>query len=131
MDYLVVNNLLFNTNYSLDYFETTDIINNVQIIMNGLERLSSRSSDYFNKIQPYQNHSNIAKNGLFCYSFSLFPEQHQPSGTCNLSKIDDFQIIVTTSSAINYLNTAKVRVYALCINVLRIIDGYGGLAFSN
>jgi hypothetical protein len=131
MDYLVVNNLLFNTNYSLDYFETTDIINNVQIIMNGFERLSSRSSDYFNKIQPYQNHSNIAKNGLFCYSFSLFPEQHQPSGTCNLSKIDDFQIIITTSSAINYLNTAKIRIYALCINVLRIIDGYGGLAFSN
>jgi len=131
MDYLIANNLLLNTNYMLDYFKTTDIINNVQIIMNGIDRLSNRPADYFHLVQPYQNHSNIPVPGLFCYSFSLFPEKHQPSGTCNLSKIDDFQIVITTNKQINYINTAKFRIYALCINVLRILDGQGGLAFSN
>ena len=131
MDYLIANNLLFNTNYSLDYFETTDIINTIQIIMNGTNRLSPRSADYFNLVQPFQHHSNAPLKGLYCYSFSLFPEQHQPSGTCNLSKIDDFQIIITTNKAINYLNTAKIRIYAVCLNVLRILDGQAGLAFSN
>jgi len=131
MDYLVADNLLFNNNYLLDYFQTTNIINTVDIIMNGVNRISQRPSDYFHLIQPFQHHSNIPIPGLFSYSFSLFPEQHQPSGSCNLSKIDDFQIVISTNKAINYLNTAKFRIYALCLNVLRIFDGQGGLAFSN
>jgi hypothetical protein len=131
MDYLVANNLLYNSNYSLDYFQKTDIINTVQIIMNGTNRLSPRTADYFNLVQPFQHHPNRPMNGLYNYSFALYPEQHQPSGSCNLSKIDDFQIIITTNKAINYLNTAKLRVYAVCINVLRILDGQAGLAFSN
>jgi len=131
MDYLVANNLLYNSNYSLDYFQKTDIINTVQIIMNGTNRLSPRTADYFNLVQPFQHHPNRPMNGLYNYSFALYPEQHQPSGSCNLSKIDDFQIIITTNKAINYLNTAKLRVYAICINVLRILDGQAGLAFSN
>jgi hypothetical protein len=131
MDSLVANNLLQTNNFMLDYFQTTNIINTVQIIMNGIDRISQRSSDYFHLIQPFQNHSNMPLPGLFCYSFSLFPEDHQPSGTCNLSKIDDFQLVINTNKTINYLNTAKIRIYALCVNILRIFDGQGGLAFSN
>ena len=62
--------------------------------MNGTLRLSSRTSKYFHMIQPYQHHSNIPPTGLFCYSFSLHPEDTQPSGSCNLSKIDDLQLII-------------------------------------
>ena len=131
MDYLVANNVLLKSNYCLDYFGTTDIINNIQIIMNGTLRLSSRTSKYFHMIQPYQHHSNIPPTGLFCYSFSLHPEDTQPSGSCNLSKIDDLQLIINTDKTINYANTAKIRVYGLCINVLRILNGQGGLAFTN
>ena len=131
MDYLVANNVLLKSNYSLDYFQTKDIINNIQIIMNGTPRLSSRSSNYFHLIQPFQHHSNNPPNGIYCYSFALHPEDQRPTGTCNLSKIDDLQIAITVDKAINYSNQAKIRVYGLCINVLRILDGQGGLAFLN
>jgi len=131
MTYLTANNLLQNYNYSLDYFNTKPIITNVQIIMNGQNRLSPRSSEYFNLIQPFQHHVKPLQNGVYCYSFSLFPDNHQPSGSCNLSKIDDFQVNITTDKQINYSNQANFRVYARCINILRIINGCGGLAFSN
>ena len=131
MNYLVVNNLLLLNNYYSDFFNTKPIINNVQIIMNGQERLSSRTSDYFSLIQTFQHHSNASSNGIYCYSFSLFPEQHQPSGSCNLSKIDDCQININVDKLVNYSNKASVRIYARCINILRIINGCGGLAFTN
>lgn len=131
MDYLVGNNLLQKSNYCLDYLKKTNIINNVQIIMNGVERLSSRDANYFHYIQPFQHHTNKPIPGLYMYSFSLFPEKHQPGGSCNLSRIDDFQININVNKSINYLNPAKFKVYARGINVLRIINGQAGLAFSN
>ena len=132
MDYLVNNNVLQKSNYCLDYNQQSEIINNVQIIMNGIERVSSRKSSYFNNIQSYQHHSNKAINGLYLYSFSIFPENSsQPSGSCNLSKMDEIVINLGVDKEINYLNPAKFRLYGLCMNVLRIIDGQGGLAFSN
>jgi hypothetical protein len=131
MDNLIANNVLQYSNYCLDYDKKTDIITNVRIIMNGTDRLSSRESEYFHLIQSFQHHSNVHIPGVYSYSFSLFPEQHQPSGTCNLSRIDDLQFILTTNKQINYNNTAKVRIYGLCINVLRVINGQCGLAFSN
>lgn len=131
MDYLSANNVLQNSNYCVDYFKTTDIITNVQLIMNGKLRLSARESNYFSKIQVFQNHSNKPPKGIHCYSFALNPEDHQPSGTCNLSKIDDLQLSITVNNAINYSNTAKIKIYAVCLNVLRIMSGQGGLAFVN
>jgi hypothetical protein len=65
------------------------------------------------------------------YSFSLKPEDNQPTGTCNLSKIDDLQLNIVVNKEINYSNQAKLRVYAVCVNILRIINGQGGLAFIN
>lgn len=131
MNYLVSNNLLQRFNYLLDYFKQTEIITAVNIIMNGNERVSQRSIDYFHFIQPFQHNSNTPLKGTYYYSFSLFPEHHQPSGSCNLSKIDDFQLNITVNKEINYLNQAKIRIYGNCINILRIINGYAGLAFSN
>ena len=61
--------------------------------MNGQNRLTQRSSDYFNLIQPFQHHYNKLLKGVYSYSFSLYPEEHQPSGSCNLSKIDDYELI--------------------------------------
>ena len=60
-----------------------------------------------------------------CYSFALKPEEHQPSGTCNFSRIDNAQLI--TGAA----RTAADNVYAVNYNVLRVMSGMGGLAYSN
>jgi hypothetical protein len=131
MDSLVINNLLDKYNYTLDYFKSKNIINKVKIVMNGKDRMSERTQDYFYYLQTFQNHTNVPPKGVLIYSFSLFPEEYQPSGSCNLSKIDDFEINITVDKSVSYNNQAKIRIYGVCLNILRIIDGQGGLAFSN
>lgn len=118
--------------YTLDYFGEKQIIKNINIIMNGNVRLSNRESDYFSKIQSFQHHKHMPPNGVFLYSFCLEPnDARQPTGSVNLSKIDDFQINVSVSKEVNYSNPAKIRVYARCYNILTIFNGFGGLKFSN
>ena len=99
--------------------------------LNGHDRFSVREGRYFNLVQPYQHHENVPCPGINVYSFGLKPEEHQPSGTCNMSRIDNATLHLTLSSLIKSDNTAKVRVYATNYNVLRIMSGMGGLAYSN
>lgn len=102
------------------------------IQLNGQDRFSEREGRYFNLVQPYQHHTNIPAVGINVYSFALNPEEHQPSGTCNFSRIDTATMNMTVSNnTINDGNTAQVRIYATNYNVLRIMAGMGGLAYSN
>jgi hypothetical protein len=83
-------------------------------------------------VQPYQHHTNIPAVGVNVYSFALKPEDHQPSGTCNFSRIDNATLnIILSNNTVGASLTAQVRVYAVNYNVLRIMSGMGGLAFSN
>ena len=99
--------------------------------LNGHDRFSEREGRYFNLVQPYQHHENVPAPGVNVYSFGLKPEEHQPSGTCNMSRIDNATLHLTLSSEIKSSAPAKVRVYATNYNVLRIMSGMGGLAYSN
>ena len=99
--------------------------------LNGHDRFSEREGRYFNLVQPYQHHENVPSTGINVYSFGLKPEEHQPSGTFNMSRIDNATLHLTLSSEIGSGNAAKVRVYATNYNVLRIMSGMGGLAYSN
>merc|ERR1712100_635359 len=100
--------------------------------LNGHDRFSERMGRYFNLVQPYQHHTNVPKTGINVYSFGLKPEEHQPSGTCNMSRIDNATLqLVLSNATVESTNTAKVRVYAVNYNVLRIMSGMGGLAYSN
>ena len=102
------------------------------IQLNGHDRFTVREGRYFNEVQPYQHHTNVPAVGINVYSFALQPEQHQPSGTCNLSRIDNTTLLLTVSNnAVGALTSSTVRVYATNYNVLRIMSGMGGLAFSN
>jgi hypothetical protein len=75
-------------------------------------------------VQPYQHHTNIPAVGINVYSFALQPEQHQPSGTCNLSRIDNTTLLLTVSNnAVGTNLSSVVRVYATNYNVLRIMSG--------
>jgi len=122
MNYLISNNLCQLNNYMLDYFQNIDIINEIQFIMNGQDRTTLRNSKYFNLIQPFQHNSN-SLNGIYCYSFSLFPENFQPSGSCNLSEMSDVQFNIVVNKNINYNNYAKIRIYAICYKILKIENG--------
>ena len=100
--------------------------------LNGQDRFSEREGSYFDLVQPYQHHTRNPDTGINVYSFALRPEEHQPSGTCNFSRIDNATLqLVVSAAAISGNSTAKVRVYATNYNVLRVMSGMGGLAYSN
>jgi hypothetical protein len=108
--------------------------------LNGHERFSARKPNYFQLVQPYQHHERVPVNawasdqqdeysgtGINVYSFALKPEEHQPSGTCNMSRIDN-----ATLNLVGIKQTENnVKVFAVNYNVLRIMSGMGGLAYSN
>jgi hypothetical protein len=100
--------------------------------LNGQDRFSEREGSYFDTVQPFQHHTRGPDTGINVYSFAIRPEEHQPSGTCNFSRIDNATLqLVLSTNAIGGDHTAKVRVYATNYNVLRIMSGMGGLAYSN
>ena len=100
--------------------------------LNGQDRFSEREGSYFNYVQPWQSHTRSPDEGINVYAFALRPEEHQPSGTCNFSRIDNATLqLVLSNATVEGTKTAKVRVYATNYNVLRIMSGMGGLAYSN
>jgi hypothetical protein len=110
--------------------------------LNGNDRFAVRKGTYFNYVQQFQHHTNISSNpGINVYSFALKPEDHQPSGTLNMSRIDTATLMVTATDKI-YTNVDRttnpraagydgINIYAVNYNVLRILSGMGGLAYSN
>jgi hypothetical protein len=96
--------------------------------LNGQDRFSEREGSYFSLVQPYQHHTRAPDEGINVYSFALRPEEHQPSGSCNFSRIDNATLqLVLSNATVQGTNTAKVRVYATNYNVLRVMSGMGGL----
>ena len=100
--------------------------------LNGQDRFSQREGTYFDLVQPYQHHTRNPDTGINVNSFALRPEEHQPSGSCNFSRIDNATLqLVLSNATVEGTKTAKVRVYATNYNVLRVMSGMGGLAYSN
>jgi len=100
--------------------------------LNGQDRFSEREGSYFDMVQPFQHHTRAPDAGINVYSFALRPEEHQPSGSCNFSRIDNAVLqLVLSSGTVSGSATAKVRVYAVNYNVLRVMSGMAGVAYSN
>jgi hypothetical protein len=112
---------------------------NWQLKLNGHDRFDARDARYFTRTQIWEHHSGaggldsqgttaggagLFNDSIAVYSFALKPEEHQPSGTCNFSRIDNAQLTCTGTAVAN-------TVYAVNYNVLRIMSGMGGLAYSN
>jgi hypothetical protein len=109
-----------------------------KITLNGHDRFAARDYKYFSRVQVWQHHSGHGgldsstagetggSNDSICvYSFALKPEEHQPSGTCNFSRIDNAQLVSSATIPTNSV------IFAVNYNVLRIMSGMGGLAYSN
>lgn len=95
--------------------------------LNGHDRTSARKPTYYQLVQPYQHHERVPTDTYVnVYSFALRPEEHQPSGTCNMSRIDNATLNLKDVDSAN-----TVSIYAVNYNVLRIMSGMGGLAYSN
>tara|TARA_B100000787_G_scaffold168677_1_gene157910 strand:+ start:860 stop:2242 length:1383 start_codon:yes stop_codon:yes gene_type:complete len=99
-----------------------------KIMLNGNDRFATRKGDYFSTVQPFQHHENTPNEyhkGINLYSFALKPEEHQPSGTLNMSRIDTAVLSLSSNTG------GTIFIFAVNYNVLRILSGMGGLAYSN
>jgi hypothetical protein len=104
----------------------------VKLQLNGQDRFSEREGTYFDQVQPWQHHTRAPDTGINVYSFAIKPEEHQPSGQCNFSRIDNATLqMVLSSNTVAGTATAKVRVYAINYNVLRVMAGMAGTAYAN
>ena len=131
------------TNYGLLMDGSINPVDDVVIQFNGHDRFDRREGAYFNYVQPYEHHTRTPADGINVYSFALNPEQFQPSGTANLSRIDNTRININYydpsipqnssyhPSLSAFSTNSKLYVYDLNYNVLRILSGMGGLAYSN
>lgn len=130
------------------YAEALAPLASAKLQLNGHDRFSERKGSYFNQVQPWQVLRSRVPAGVYLYSFSLKPDEHQPSGTCNFSRIDNATLSLTFKAASVASNAASaiasesltsteaqnltsLKVYAENFNVLRIMSGMGGLAYSN
>ena len=101
-------------------------ISSASLQLNGNDRFAKRTGEYFSLVQPFQHHTNIPSNaGINVYSFAVKPEEHQPSGTLNMSRIDTARLLIKPK------DKGTLRVWGVNYNVLRILSGMGGLAYSN
>jgi hypothetical protein len=133
--------LRLHTNHGLYANGTENPVLSAKLQLNGHDRFSAQDGHYFNYVQPFQHFSNTPADGNNVYSFALNPEEHQPSGTCNMSRIDNATLSLTLGErnvstagnfADNYLVDDTVcSIYTVNYNVLRIMSGMGGLAYSN
>ena len=106
-----------------------DSFDTAKLQFNGHDRMRERDSFYFREVQPYSHHTRSPSKHIYAYSFALKPEEHQPSGSCNMSRLDNVNLNLT----FNGTNTveSELRVYATNYNVLRVMSGMAGLAYSN
>jgi len=110
-----------------------------KIVLNGTDRFTYRPLKYFTRNQIWDCHTGFGATGIAdsiaVYSFALRPEEHQPSGTCNFSRIDTAQLqflyVNSSGGGNNKESTGSIDIYAVNYNVLRIMSGMGGLAYSN
>jgi len=101
---------------------------NFKLVLNGQDRFKEQTGKYFNQYQPFLYHTGTPYPGIYVYSFALQPEEHQPTGTCNFSRIDNAQVAINMKSG--YVCPLQ-KMFAINYNILRIQSGMGGLAFSN
>jgi hypothetical protein len=125
-------------NYGLLIDGSIDPTSEAQLQLNGQDRQSKRSGFWYNFVEPYMHHKCTPPDGVNVFSFALNPEEHQPSCTCNFSRIDTAQLNLWFNEFANnkYADVLtdtdnKVYIFAINYNVLRIMSGMAGLAYSN
>lgn len=104
---------------------TGETVEDIQILFNGNKREEESAGAYYRMVQPYQHHTKIPSERVYCYSFSLHPEEAAPSGSANFSRIDNVKFKCTAKA------DGTLRLMAQNYNVLRFRYGLGGLKFAN
>ena len=119
------------SNYGKFIDSTFNPVTSSILKLNGHERFAKQESEFFNYLQSYENYISTPKDGLNHYSFSINPLEHQPSGTCNFSRIDQSILELEIDNSYIEIGKCQFLVLALNYNILRIMSGLGGIAYSN
>jgi hypothetical protein len=116
-----------------------DLLGKAQLKLNGHDRFDARPATYFRLVQPYQHHTCVPSKHIYVYSFALRPEEHQPSGACNFSRIDTAHLEYSTANPANLPGGSAVwkslpgqlDIYAVNYNVLQVRNGLAGTSYAN
>jgi hypothetical protein len=106
----------------------SDTITEAKFILEGQDLTDDLSNIYYRTVVPYQKHTNTPNNFIYCFSFSLHPEDYQPSGSCNFSRIDNQQLHLKISDE---LIDPIIQIFAVNYNILNIANGMAGIEYSN
>jgi hypothetical protein len=138
----------YHNNYTADYIynENSKILNKATIMWNSFNRIEEKSGDFYGYVQPYQHHSKIPRAGIYCYSFALFPEKIQPSGSYNASAVKtSLDININRNYNNDYLNNKlrlkdrpllsnvinyQITIYSISTNIFHIENGLGSMKYS-
>ena len=119
----------FNFTKSINFESKEDFFDTCILKINSMERFKCLPAKYFRLLQPYKHHTKCPNNMVYCYSFAIKPEEHQPTGTCNFSNFDNSILEFDLRSKKNPSNYL-IKVYAVNYNLLVITNGMVGLGFS-
>lgn len=125
-------NLALNTNTGNNLVKfvnanSTESFTKLRIQFNGQDRFSERNAAYFREVQALEHHKAAPRKYIYTYSFGLKPEEHQPTGCVNFSRLNDARMLFTTATA--DMDACKLKVFAMNYNVLRVVSGMAGLSF--
>ena len=130
--YLVTGGLRDILNYTDGVLTTSKtLIQQAALLLNGKDRVSMRPTNYFELLEVFRGHTNSPQPGVLVFSFAFAPEDYQPSGACNFSRVDDIVLQLILSKSVSYTNPALVRVYGSSYNVLKIENGRARVVFDN
>lgn len=107
-----------------------DTVENISLKFNNHDRVDpNQPGAYYRLVQPYQHHSRIPKQKIYCYNFGLHPEEAQPSGAVNMSRIDKITFHATKSKGVD--PDSIFHMWARNYNVLKIENGLGGQMYAS
>jgi len=135
------------TNYSISNSFNGNPTTQGQIFLNGEKLFDPLNGNYFNYVVPFNYHTRTPVDGINCYSFALMPEEHQPSGSCNMSRLTFIQLQLAINEKILYQigdndeflldeyqeripEDCHLKIFTINQNILRIIGGMGALVFT-
>ena len=126
-EYLTTNSVTGNNHLKFSSITGKDTFKSLRIQFNGGDRFSPRNSEYFRLVQQIEHHTGAPRKHIYTYSFAIKPEEHQPSGSVNMSRLNnsDFFLSFNNSDVVD----SKFKLYALSYNILRIVSGTAGLAY--
>jgi hypothetical protein len=108
--------------------EAFDTFDTCKLQFGGHDRFEERDASYFRLVQPYERHTRVPTKHIYCYSFALHPEDRQPSGSCNFSKLNQAFIQLTGANARTGGN-GMLLLFASSVNVLRVNSGMCSLVY--